>query len=72
MTFKISSVDINIDINEIVDEVLEIIAEDCNNAICDCFEGLDEADDFFYYNEKEIDKMENRVREFVVKKLLED
>ena len=72
MTFKISSVDINIDIDEIVDEVLEIIAEDCNGAICDCFEGLDEADNFFYYNEKEIDKMENRVRELVVKKLLED
>ena len=72
MVFKISSVDINIDIDEIVDEVLEVIAEDCNGAICDCFEGLDEADDFFYYNEKEIDKMENHVRELVVKKLLED
>ena len=72
MTFKISSVDINIDIDAIVDEVLEIIAEDCNGAICDCFEGLDEADDFFYYNEKEIDKMENHVRELVTKKLLED
>ncbi len=72
MTFRISSVDINIDIDEIVDEVLAIIAEDCNGAICDCFEGLDEADDFFYYNEKEIDKMENSVRKLVTKKLLED
>lgn len=72
MVFKISSVDINIDIDAIVDEVLEIIAEDCNGAICDCFEGLDEADDFFYYNEKEIDKMEKHVRELVTKKLLED
>ena len=72
MTFVINSVDIDINIDEIVDEVLEIIAEDCNNAIYDCFEGLDKADDFFYYNEKEIDKMENRVRELVVKKLLED
>jgi len=72
MVFKISSIDINIDIDEIVNEVLEIIAEDCNNAICDCFEGLDKADDFFYYNEKEINEMENRVRELVTKKLLED
>lgn len=72
MTFKISSIDINIDIDEIVDEVLAIIAEDCNNAICDCFEGLDEADDFFYYNEKEINKMENHVRKLVAEKLLED
>ena len=72
MVFKISSVDINIDIDAIVDEILEIIAEDCNGAICDCFEGLDEADDFFYYNEKEIDKMEKHVRELVTKKLLED
>ena len=54
MTFTISSVDIDIDIDEIVDEVLKIIAEDCNGAICDCFEGLDEADDFFCHNEKEI------------------
>ena len=72
MVFKISSIDINIDIDEIVNEVLEVIAEDCNGAICDCFEGLDEADDFFYYNEKEINEMENRVRELVTKKLLED
>lgn len=72
MTFKISSVDINIDIDEIVDEVLEIIAEDCNSAICDCFEGLDEADDFFYYNEKDINRMEQFVRRRVAEKLLED
>ena len=72
MVFKISSVDIDIDIDEIVDEVLEVIAEDCNSAICDCFKGLDEADDFFYYNEKEIDKMEKHVRKLVTKKLLED
>ena len=72
MVFKISSVDINIDIDAIIDEILQIIAEDCNSAIYDCFEGLDEADDFFYYNEKEINKMENQVRELVTKKLLED
>lgn len=72
MRFKISSVNINIDIDEIVDEILSLIAEDCNSAICDCFEGLDEADDFFYYNEKEINEMENHVRELVTKKLLED
>jgi hypothetical protein len=72
MVFKISSIDINIDIDEIVNKILEVIAEDCNGAICDCFEGLDEADDFFYYNEKEIDKMEKHVRELITKKLLED
>lgn len=72
MTFKISSVNIDINIDEIVDEVLEIIAENCNGAICDCFEGLDEADDFFYYNEKEINEMENSVKKQVTKKLLED
>lgn len=72
MIFKINSVDIDIDIDVIVDEVLTIIAEDCNNAICDCFEGLDEADDFFCNNEKEINKIENHVRELVTKKLLED
>jgi hypothetical protein len=72
MIFKINSVDININIDEIVDEVLAVIAEDCNNAICDCFEGLDEADDFFCNNENELDKMEKHVRELVTKKLLED
>ena len=72
MTFKINSVKINIDIDTIVDEVLEIIAEDYNNAIYDCFKGLDEADDFFCDNEKEINKMENCVRKLVTKKLLED
>lgn len=72
MTFVISSVDINIDIDKIVDEVLEVIAEDCNNAIYDCFEGLDEADDFFYYNEKDINRMEQFVRRRVAEKLLED
>lgn len=72
MVFKISSVDINIDIDEIVDEVLEVIAEDCNGAIYDCFEGLDETDDFFYYNEKDINKMEQFVRRQVAEKLLED
>ena len=72
MTFVISSVDINIDIDKIVDEVLEVIAEDCNNVIYDCFEGLDKADDFFYHNEKEIDRMEQFVRRRVAEKLLED
>lgn len=72
MIFVISSVDININIDEIVDEVLEIIAEDCNNAICDCFEGLDEADDFFCNNEKEINRMEQFIRRRVAEKLLED
>ena len=72
MVFKINSVDININIDEIVDEVLAVITEDCNNAICDCFEGLDEADDFFCNNENELDKMEKHVRELVTKKLLED
>ena len=72
MTFTISSVDIDIDIDEIVDEVLKIIAEDCNGAICDCFEGLDEADDFFCHNEKEINRIEQFVRRRVAEKLLED
>ena len=72
MTFVINSVDINIDIDETVDEVLEVIAENCNNAICDCFEGLDEADNFFYCNEKEINKMEQFIRRRVAEKLLED
>lgn len=72
MTFAINPIDINIDIDEIVDEVLKVIAEDCNNAICDCFEGLDEADDFFYYNEKDINRMEQFIRRRVAEKLLED
>lgn len=72
MTFTISSVDIDIDIDGIVDEVLEVIAEDCNGAICDCFEGLDEADDFFCHNEKEINRIEQFVRRRVAEKLLED
>lgn len=72
MVFKINSVNINIDIDEIVDEVLAIISEDCNNAINDCFESLADADDFFCDNEDELDKMENHVKELVIKKLLED
>ena len=72
MVFKISSIDIDIDIDTIVDEVLEIIAEDCNSTIYDCCKNFEDTDDFFYYNEKEIDKMENCVRELVAKKLLED
>lgn len=72
MVFRINSVDINIDIDEIVDEVLAVIAEDCNNAICDCFKGLDEADDFFYNNKNELDRMEKHVRKLVIRKLLED
>ncbi len=71
MIFRIDSVDINIDIDEIVDEVLEIIAEDCNNAICDCFEGLDKADEFFCNNEKELYRMEKHIRKLVTRKLLE-
>ena len=72
MTFKINSVDINIDIDEIANEVFIIISEDCNNAINDCFESLADADDFFCNNENELDKMEKHVRELVIKKLLED
>ncbi len=72
MAFVISSINVNIDINEIVDEVLGVITEDCNSAICDCFDGLDEADDFFYYNEKEIDNTIKFVRRRVAERLLED
>lgn len=72
MVFKINSVDINIDIDEIVDEVLEIIAEDCNNAVYDCFEGLDEADNFFCDNEKEIDNTIKFVMRRVAERLLEN
>lgn len=71
MVFRINSVDINIDIDEIVDEVLAVITEDCNNAICDCFEGLDEADDFFYNNENELYRMEKHIRKLIIRKLLE-
>lgn len=72
MTFKIDSIDIDIDIDEIVDKVLEIIAEDYNNAIYNCVKNFEDVDDFFYYNEGEINEMENYVRELVTKKLLED
>ena len=72
MAFVISSMNVNIDVNEIVDEVLGVITEDCNNAICDCFEGLDEADDFFYHNEKEIDITIKFVMRRVAERLLEN
>ena len=72
MVFKISSVDINIDIDEIVDEILTIISEDCNDAINGCFESLRDADDFFFNNENELDRMEQQVRKLVTEKLLED
>jgi len=71
MIFRIDSVDINIDIDEIVDEVLEIIAEDCNNAIYDCFEGLDKAGEFFCNNGEELYRMEKHIRKLVARKLLE-
>ena len=72
MAFVISSMNVNIDVNEIVDEVLGVITEDCNNAICDCFEGLDESDDFFYHNEKEIDNTIKFVMRRVAERLLEN
>ena len=72
MAFIINSVNVNIDINEIVDEVLAVITEDCNNAVCDCFEGLDEADNFFCDNEKEIDNTIKFVMRRVAERLLEN
>lgn len=72
MTFEIDSINVDIDIDDIVDKVLDTISNSCYDSIYHASVCIEDIDDFIYDNEDEIDEMVSFVTSQVVTKLSTD
>ena len=71
--FVIGSVNIDINIDEIVKEVLSLISEEYNNSILESFNNcLSETENFIENNETEIDYTEKFIIRRIAERLLEN